>query len=474
MTTACLRAATAACVLLFLAWPARGGGVADDLWAVPDGAAAWWIADPNTVVAGAAPDPLRALAESGLRCLIARTVPVEGGAGGIGALLSPGVLGRSPYRVCLMEIEAEPVPGKPGPDQAARLKRVAAVLEVRRAGPHDSLVESVRAGPAAGLEERSIDLPGGVKGVAARTAKGDACAEVSWCSVPGSFLVGFGEGALARWFEASPMGDKAEPVIARDHIAKRRTDSGQTFEAGVDLNALRRAMPEQFVFGRIGRLAEAWHLSNARIVMVSARTMPVAEGGPRLLAVDVAWSARSEVPGTVHSAAVTEGAWPADLGVASPAPYVAVLRSDWDEWVGLALETWKALSPKGGVEVNAAQQRWLRKHRAALDRLAAQSGRWIVLRSGAEGVAVDASLQLSGKPERFEGDLREVFGTLDDAVHLDTASHIWSLVLREDQADPDHVLRRFFWRVNADSTRLTGAWTDAPLRLTVEEPAKRP
>lgn len=441
------------------------GPVGGDLWSEPDGAAAWWVFDPGVLGPNEASDPARAMAEAGLRALLSRVMPVEGAPPVLPTdLVSPGVLGASPYRLCLMDIEAAEAAGKPGPDRAAPLSKLAAVLEVRRPQPHEDLLGILRAklGGGAGAE-KPIDLPGGLKG----TQIGEGTRAVSWCSKPGSLVVGFGSGAIERWLGAPELAAQSEAKAERAQITSARAGGTPVFEAYVDLNALRRAAPEQFAYGRIGRLAGAWRLANARSFMASARLMPPAEGRPRLLGMDVAFASRAESPGVVHAMPVSDGSWPAEAGPVDAAPYAAIVRADWVGWMTTSLDTWAAVSPGGGAPERAAAERWQRAHHAALERILGQAGARCVIRGGAGGLALEATLMPAPHRQRLDLALRDVWGSIAKEIALDPAMPVWSLTLDETHADPDHLLRRFFWGVRADGLAFVGAWSREPVERAV-------
>lgn len=451
---------------------------------MPEGAAAWFAFDPSVLGAKAGEDPTRGLIEAGIRGLIANIAAVDGGGSRVvSGLLSPRALGAIPYRVCLMQFAASPVGERVEPDRPISIDSMMAVFEVRTDSGHEKFVDLVHAALADEKLGRNIgsgtevaaEFAGGIKGVAfSREGEGEA-RRVEWCSTPKAFLVGVGKGSIDRWLTATqPRGtDNAEWYLHRKLVAESRGKTDSMFEAFIDMNALRRGAPDEFAYGRMGRLAAAWHLANGRVLMVHGRMAKKpaskagesepAKPGPPLLMVNATYSMRSENLGVCHNLPVTESAWPGDEApMAAAGPCTMVVRADLEMWVGLALETWVALSPKGGLEATTARNRWMRGHLAALERVKARIGKWAVVNAGESVAAAVATTQVAalGK-DRLEQDLREVCGSLSDSIRFDTGPRVWTLKLEGAQLDPEGQMGAFSWGL--DGRGVVGAWSPGDL-----------
>lgn len=457
-------AAVAAFLFALIGVRALAQAPRDDFWTMPAGAVAWWAFDPRPLGDNAATDPNRALLEAGLRALLTRIVVLEPGRPSIIPLLEPATLGASPYRLAILDLAIEPTQASKDPDQPATFRRLTAVLEIRRPGDHQNLVAALRKHLPAGTTEQPLSLPG-IKDAVRIPAPADPTYEVSWGSLGDAFLIGLGERALERWLAAEAEARTTEHATAARQIRTARGEGQPILDAYIDMNALRRAGPEQFAYGRTGRLAHAWRLANARMVMATARLLPTTQGTP-LLAIDLAFSSRAEPPGTVRRLPVTESAWP--TGVDPPAaPYAAVLRADWPRWIWTGLNTAVALAPRAGVDAALPIDRWMRAHRPALDRAIRSAGPWVILRGGNDS---GAAIMLTGQArrDRLQTDLREIFATLSEQVRFEPGPRIWSIAPPDGRADP--LLRRFYWALSADGTRLIGAWTRAPVEAAANPP----
>ena len=247
---------------------------AEDFWTFPEGSAAFFAFDPRALGDDAAKDPNRALVEAGLRTLLDHITPVDGGGLPLpSGILNLGTLGASPYRICLMEIAGSPRNGPPSPDRPFGIEKLAAIMEIRvPAAEHDQLIGAIRGAldrdPRRAIPgaETTTTLPGGRKGTQFSRAGDPEWREISWCSTPTGLLVGMGHGSISRWLSTPPYAANQYPewYAHRVSVTKARGPTNTVLEAMIDASALRRSLPEEFAFGRLGRLAEAWHLPNAR------------------------------------------------------------------------------------------------------------------------------------------------------------------------------------------------------------------
>lgn len=477
-------AAVAGCgVLAISSWtgPAgRNAGVGlaepESLFEIPAGALAWWALDARQAEGGGQ-RAARLVAEGVLRAaLMSGLIGDADAAELVAGLLAASALGAAPHRVCVLEVATEPMP-----DGTARLSRVQAVLELREAGDHAPLMRTIRAvlvdAPAAEEggaqqdpgQQRALTLPGGRRGVAYRRSDWPEWMDVSWCSTPGVFYVGFGVGALERWFTA-PREVFVPPrwVQHRAAVDGARGPSRPIVECYVGIDALRRAWPEPFVAGRAGSILSAWHLINARDAMIHVRVAEQAGaadesagtgGSTAMLTIDVSWSSRSLPPARIDRQSISVGRWPGELDLPRPkGRYVLVIDAQWRRWVEMAVATYRA-AHRGwdAIEFQVRHDRWMRAHGEALDRLLGSLDRWVVVADDPPPplpVPGWASAMVRIRPEvdrrRLMQDLREVFGSLGDKVEYDEGRQMWSLRYVDASKDPGGLLRLVSWALAGD------------------------
>lgn len=473
-----------------------------DFWEFPPDALAFAAVDPHIFGSGDDADPARALVPAGLRGLIDNAIPADShGPLDLSAFLTPGILGSSAYRVCLLSLAVEPGREAAGRPQS-RITALSAVIDIRAPRvEHDALIAGLhaaidRAAPprAATGTESAYSLPGGRRATRFERDGEPPWRTIEWTSSDTSLLVALGRGTLEKWL-GTPPAEARPPAPARTEVAYHRSQAARArprtvpiLEFYLDLNALRRAAPDEFASGRLGRLASAWHLSNARGVMLHARiprpprpTKPGADepapappSGPPLIALELSYASRAEPPGTVRSIPISESAWPADAD-ALPRPaagsYIIVLRAAWPMWILTALDTYSALAP---APASTKPERWFRRHGPALERAAAHAGPWVVISGGPtpagqpRPVAAAALLNPAAGKARIDADLRTIFASLGDEVRQ--TSGVWSLRLGPKEADPDGLLKQLGWGTSADGTLLEAAWD--PAALAPRKPAR--
>jgi len=447
---------------------------AADLWSFPQGTIAYWAVSPKLPASSEA-DPTRTLVERGLLSLLAHAVRLDGGGTAIiENVLDPAVLKGRSYRLCLLDFAGSPSlargAGEPGfvPDQ------LLGVLEIRSGAEHDRLIAAVqraleadeRARKAAGGVARPLRLPGGAAGIAYSRAGEDSWREVSWCSTESSFLIGFGPGALERWVLAEAGRDPVtcEWVMHRANTTRKRSGGESLFEAFIDLNALRRGVPELFAAGDLGELARAWNVSNARTLMLLGRSFAAGQDKGRLLGIEAAWSSRAERPGLGRTMAIAEGAL--QQGAAAPAKdaWAMALKPEWSAFVTMAGDTYRALcGPRASTEFGVARQRYLTRRGAALQRVLTRLGeRAMIEPAGADGVIVriplrEARPDPNAKTPALEADLREIFALPE--ISYDGAGKSWSLRLKAPDASGAALFPAdFSWRVSKDGSTFEGRW----------------
>lgn len=454
--------------------------VGADFWNLPAGAVAFVAFAPTVLTPGSGEDPLRALVEAGARGMIASCANVDRGTSVVTALLRPSVLGEAPYRVCLTSLKLVPTRDRPGVEPQTMIEGLGAVVEVRIPPPHDRLEALVLA--ALKDDERTDRAAGGRIGPAtiagatrasAYTRAGDGPARrVEWASTASAFYVGLGEGSLAGWLARGEA--RGEWLRHRSQVQARRGSSTPVAEAFLDLNALRAAAPEEFARGRFGKLAEALRIANARSAMLHVRLprpldettgQPIdpAPGATPLLAIDVSWSSRSEPPGTVASAAISEKSWSDVPGIAppaTPARFAVLLRSDWPTWLAVIGDVYAAASGKAGDEFVESRSRWLRRHGPTLERFTPVLGTPVVVLArvaGGTGTPSGPAITIVLSPQRDvkpEADLRELMSSLDARIRYAAASRTWTMTLGRDAADRDGTLSAWSWALNSDATAI--------------------
>jgi hypothetical protein len=237
------------------------------------------------------------------------------------------------------------------------------------------------------------------------------------------------------------------------------------FEAFVDMNALRRGLPELFANGPLGELARSWMVGNARTLMVLARAHPAGEGKGRVLGVDLAWSSRAERPGLGRTMTVAESSWPA--GAAPPAKdaWGLAIKPAWPSCLSMVGDSYRALSEsRAAQEFATARQAYPLRRSAALQRVLARLGEHAFIEpAGVDGVVIRIPLR-EGTPTpgvkapTLDADLREVLALPD--VTFDGGSRAWSLRLSQAGANGAAPLfpMDFCWRLSKDGTALEGRW----------------
>ncbi|MFN0134138.1 MAG: hypothetical protein ACKVW3_16610 [Phycisphaerales bacterium] len=483
--------------------PLQPAAVPTDFWMFPANATAWAAFAPSVLGAGAENDPLRPLVEAGWRGLISSSAKVDRGTSVVTALLRPSLLGAAPYRVCLMDLKLAPAGGRerPGVEPTAKVDKLAAVLEIRVPPPHDRLEAAVqsalrddeRADRASGGRIGPATIPGAVR-AGTYSREGDpATRRIEWCSTSGAFIVGLGEGTLAAWVARGNARESGDWQRHRGQVLRGRPASVPVAEAFIDLNALRGAAPEEFAVGRVGKLAEAFRVANARSVMVHVRLpLPnaVTQGTPNdggeeaepteassqtpttsatpqtetprsmpLLAIDVSWSNRSEPPGTFSSVAISERASdvPGLLPMPSSGRFAVVLKSDWPMWLAVMGDVYAAASGKSGDEFLAARTRWLRRHGPTLERLLPPLGTPVTLMGRpAEGVGAPALViaLANGRAAKHEAEMRELMASLDARIKYSAGQRTWTMTLAKGDADRDGKLAAWSWALAAEGAAI--------------------
>jgi hypothetical protein len=404
----------------------------------PDGVVAYWAFDGSRLGDDASRE--RALVAAGLRGLIGNAISIQGGSSVAGELIRGEVVGSFPYRACLLELEEQ---GGSGKVAALKPEKFAAVIEVRAQakdhGRFQSAIDSALMGDARddGGKPRTrteMNLPRGGKGQVSST--GEAWRDVAWASLPEVFVVAFGEGALTRWLSATP-GRTPEWAKHRAAVTRKRAGSvraATTFEAYIDLNALRQSVPDEFDNRPLGNLIHSWHIANTRSFMVHGALVALdppkdekerTAAGPSVLAIDLSWSSRAEPPGVFGTISLSESTWPEGVdGRPEGSSWALVMRASVPTWIDVGADTYGVLSGAGAFD--AARARWERRVKPMLEKIVPRIGEWAIMRPGPE---LTLQLKKADGADRLPQDVRALFSTLAPSVAA--AGKGWELVAPE-------------------------------------------
>ncbi len=414
-----------------------------DLFSLPSSALAWWAFDPRTLRSGDGLDPLGVLIHRGLEACIVDLPPLQSVADGplapVPRLLDLLRNEVHPFRVAVLDLGAEPAPegGAKRSEPSLRVTRLGAVVEVLAEGAAGAQL-------AAAAREAA-------PGAAVREETGRVLIGLSHEGPPGAAAI------LERW--AAARGVRADQTQPWDgHRARASAAAGvpdgvtrgtPVVEAWVDLNALRRAMPEAFTGTPLHRVLRDWRLINARSVMVHVhRVEPdgvrIPGGGEQgyrhapLLAVELTWSARSEPRDRVNAIPIARAEWPADAPARGLAPrdgaYALIMRAEWGTWLRAVLGTYGSAGTAWDELARSTRiAAWEKKHAAAGSRLVQAASAWVLAWAPGPGQADEASSLMILAPlksppaARPDADLAEISGSIDAAVKFNDARKCWSV-----------------------------------------------
>lgn len=212
------------------------------------------------------------------------------------------------------------------------------------------------------------------------------------------------------------------------------------FELRVDCDAARSATPGDFNASATSRLLQAWNLSNGRSAALRAELLPADKvasvgldgsprpgavyAGPPLVRAELSWSPRS-VPGSVRRRSVSDGTWPAGLGLAPPSgAWLQLLRVDpiglggfssggelsgWPGVARLAVETIgladSGLAPE---EWAAAWRAWHASHEDLFRSACGSLGRWAIVGGLSSGDGLFVVAETTGTGQRAEAALQKL------------------------------------------------------------------
>lgn len=409
----------------------------EDLWAVPDSAIAWFAFDPGLFGAGEQADPVRVLVERALRACLVDVPPLDRGAESpvapVARLLELARGKAWPYRLAIMDLAVESAAaGARGAEPRLRVTRLAAVMDIRAPG---------ESGPRLAKEVREAG-----PGVEVREEEGRVLVAIGHG----------GEGARAvidRWVAAEHVRrDQAEPW--HGHRTRASAAAGvpegvmrgtPMLEAWLDLNALRRAMPDAFAGTRLHRLLREWRVINARTLMVHVHRVEAEQvrgDGYRhapLVAIELSWSARSEPRDAIHAASIARAEWPDGAPAFGLSPqkgaYAILMRAEWGTWLRAVLGTYRSCGSDWDELARSTRiGAWEKKHAGAAARLVEASSGWVQAWAPGPDAPGEASQLLIVAPLKpgadggqFEKDLAEVSSTIDAAVKFDEFRKWWAV-----------------------------------------------
>lgn len=270
------------------------------------------------------------------------------------AVLAASVAGAVPHTVCLLELDAV------HDEQAKngfRITALQAVLVLESARDHRAFLSALgtilshyrgegaapdegggeeEGGEAKAPGQELFDLPGGRRAARFRRPQWAAWQTVEWASLPDSFIVGLGRGSLEKW--AAAQGAPAPHDLLTQHRAAgaKRAAGPPFLEIWIDLDALRRSMPEVLAQGRPQRMLTTWRLDNARNWMFHGRW------ANEFLVADLTWQRRSDPLDTVASRSLTLDRWPRELTLPRPeGKYCVVIPIDLAASFDRVLGAWR-------------------------------------------------------------------------------------------------------------------------------------
>ncbi len=298
-------------------------------------------------------------------------------------LLAASEVGRAPHTFAVIDFSATRQEDEAGMD----VQRLQAVLELRTSEGHDRFLRTIKRialdAPRSKIEEFEagqfrLDLPGGRTAIALRDNADAEWEQLAWCSEEGVFTVGYGIGALERWFASRPA---AEPVWAghRALVDDARPEGDGVLEAYISFDGLRERFKSAFEYGRTPRMLRALRLQDASSAMFHGRFVPDGDGLP-LLVLD---HTREGQDGETARVAWTLDAWPGVLPRVSPesgATYALVATPDWPALVGQGIEIHNATINDRSLQKHMGDvERWRGLRGDALSRLLGTLGEHLVL-----------------------------------------------------------------------------------------------
>lgn len=319
----------------------------------------------------------------------------------------------------------------------------------------------------------------------------------AWSFLPGS-------DGTALWLKrleaATPpaAGDEATGEWGAHRAAAAAAHDGRepAIEVGINLNALRRHLPQAFAPGRGSALLEALGLANGRVLglhayILAADSVPTRDpslprvgaapepySGPPVLAIEATWTARSEPPGQVRHKSLTSFYWPsAQVGGGAPPgeppALAATARLIWRSILDRGLDLYGSSLKESEVEAFAtARERWMHDGRGAADQLLSRAEPWAALRveKGASGMLVlrwRVRMRDAITAESARKALADALSPLGDFIaQSDADGRMW--------ARPDHRWRRIqaSWTILAPEAPVGRAVVEGTIQFSPEPSEK--
>ncbi|GAB4555983.1 MAG: hypothetical protein Tsb0013_18770 [Phycisphaerales bacterium] len=387
------------------------------------------------------------------------------------ALLAASEVGRAPHTFAVIDFSAEREADNSGMD----IRRLQIVLELRTGEGHDRFLRTIKRialdAPRAKRDDGEfeagqfrLDLPGGRKAIALRDSADAPWEQLAWCSEEGVFTVGYGVGALERWFAARPA---AEPEWDghRAVVDATRPSGDGVLEAYVNFDALEERFPSAFQFGRTPRMLDALRLREASSAMLHGRFVDQPIDGLPLLVLD--HTAHTE--DGMERTGWTLDAWPDGLARVDSedgATYALVAAPDWRALVDQAIEIHNATIPQNSLEAHMQRvERWKARRGGALAELLASLGEHLVLTDAPQPPAPVPGLAtvlvpLAGEHRVAADAMSEVLADFADRVRTKGSADRtdWTYSI-----DSGGLVRLPVWTVigNGSGAALIGGWGHA-------------
>ena len=257
----------------------------------------------------------------------------------------------------------------------------------------------------------------------------------------GSYTIAIGHDAMEAW--TSVQSPDASPADWR--ILRERTGTAAAgFEMHINLDRIRRAVPDNFAARRLGRILNAANLGNVRALTLSATENPAQAGhaDTSQTTINLSWSSRAEPPGTGTSFTLAAGGHinPAIRSHIPAARSASVFSLDLEATITKTTAiyaAWHTLWDALGVELNA--RRWHNAHSAELDRLERRLEDTLIYVDNGGTPFFAVPLDLRADPDFVAALLQKLLGTLPSFVAYDPDSQIWTLRIGSENATLCHL-----------------------------------
>ena len=439
----------------------------------PAGAIVWWSFDPTRFehpdreqASDAFLPVLRAGVGSGLFGDGTEASILEG-------ILAASEVGRAPHTFAVIDFSAKREADNAGMD----VQRLQAVLELRTGEGHNRFLRTIRRialdAPRAKDDNGDfeagqfrLELPGGRTALALRDNEDAPWEQLAWTSEEGVFTIGYGVGALERWFASRP----AEQPAWDGHraiVERERPEGDVALEAYINFDALRARFPSAFQFGRTPRMLRALRLDGSASAMLHGRFVEQGDGALPLFVLDMTRG----IGGEVERVPWTLDAWPASLSrvdLELGATYALVASPDWTALIEQAIEIHNATIGTTGLRAHIESVvRWREKHAGDLARLLGALGPHLVLTDAPQPPAPIPGLATVLVP--LDGDqaeaVRAMSGVLRSFGDRVRTSESRSRTLWTYSIDSRGIIRLPAWAITTRGERsaLVGGWGAACL-----------